>query len=284
MAERDGGLTLQQLLRRRVFARCHPSALAPGCQLDPRDSRAAVPYIEDAVHEQTCKDDCCPRCFFERGYRGELRRGSSSQHEPNDRLAWCKLFVFQHPAHGLRSWLTVRPYSWCGGWGVGCWLCNSVLSESREKWPGSFARVSVHLKTSLSTSTFEKHQKNALHLRALARLHAPTGAPAEVQGLYTGVSAAVPRIDKFFLVGTLIARHSSNQYMGAYSSVQALGSAVAHGSDSSSHSCTKILHCLVQPLREQDQLVIRHAAQLQRKQYCINSTVISLPFRKKQVS
>ena len=261
----DAGSPLQSLLRRQVFARCHPAALQPLCQPEPNSEAAlqVTPDVADAVHEQSCQDDTCLRCFFERGYAGELRRGSNSQHEPDKDLAWSDRFTFDHPIRGRCTWLCVKPYAWPGGWGVGCWLCNTRLFA--EKWPSSFAKLAVNRKSSLCTSAFQNHeQKCALHLRALAKLNSKEEDQDQVTGLYTGVSDTVPRIDKFFLVGTLISRHSSHQDMVAFSSVQALGSAASHGSDSSNHACNKLLQCLTQPLREQDILVIRHATLLQK--------------------
>jgi hypothetical protein len=233
------------------FARDHALSLAPTKRSG--ELPLGAEYDSDEIHRRSCSIQSCPRCYFENGFFGRLRSGTGRVMPEQRRYAWCHRFIFEHPIHGRKCWLTVRPYTW-SRWGIGCWVCNNAGGRK------SFSLVQVADCKTLQPSNFEKHQDSKQHLDSLKLLAAGTGQqPAQEppDGVFTGVCEAVPRIDKFFLAGTIVSRHSSFTDFESFSNAQALGSAMGQGGgDASRKACAKMIVAMAQPLIEQDQRAI----------------------------
>ena len=251
-----------------VFARNDPRSL-PVSRRSLQVVAGARPaeYEDDAAHEAQCTlSDKCPRCFFEAGFRGSVRRGSNSLgHSQSPSLAWADRFTFTHPVLGIKTWLAVAPWSQPpeSSWGIGCWVCHEYATDGL-KWCGAYSSLQVQTKKSIKVSDFQKHSASMLHRDALARLHLAFGKePDRKLGAFSGVSDGVPRIDKFHLAGTVAARKCSLSDTPALAETQALGSSVASASDSSRFACAKMVLCMAEPYRQQDQLVIKHVSVLQ---------------------
>lgn len=251
----------QQELRK--FAR--QSAL----HLEPQspDLASGPAYEADELHAQNCVWGSCPRCWFEKGFRGELRRGcrQTQVYALDKRFAWSTRFVFEHPNVGTRTWLTVTPYS-AGKWAAGCWVCNA----SGQKYANSFSKIAVDSKIGLTCSAFQRHEVGDQHVKALTQLKEScrpdqSSDPALVTGVFTGMSDKVPRIDKFHLAGTIVSRHGSFSDFEPFSINQSIGSSVCHSKrDTSRHFCTKLVQAMSEPFRKQDQLVIREVPRLHK--------------------
>jgi hypothetical protein len=235
-----------------TFARTHALSLVPACA----SSQTCEPYEPDEQHHSACQlDHNCPRCFFELGFKGALRRGSAGSHPPSEALAWCSQFQFDHPTAGRKTWVAVKPYSWGGPWSMGCWVCNFAVSG--VKYTSTMAKLSMAVKP--TWSDLAKHAGSSSHALALEKLSAIKDSH-KPHGVLSGISEKVPRLDKFHLAGTIVSRHDSQQDFHAFSDSSAVGSALAQGSDQSRRVCSQIIHAMAQPYREQDQLVIQHAA------------------------
>lgn len=247
----------------RVFARTDPRSLPVTKVLISKCNSTQVLYQDDAAHESECSGSDCPRCFFEAGYIGCIRRGSTELgHQPNPTTAWADRFTFTHPSLGSKSWLTVAPWSQpptCP-WGIGCWVCHEYGLESAEvKWCNAFASLSVNSRSSFQASNFQKHEACHSHRQALERMNLAAGAqPPLPSGVFSGVSDGVPRIDKFHLAATIAARKASLSDAPAFSETQALGSSAASDGDISRFACAKMILCMAEPYRVQDQLIIKH--------------------------
>ena len=248
---------LAELLRPTTWARdsplCIPVSIAP-----PRDV-AAGSYQSDDEHWDQCNDEDCPRCFFENGFRGQLRRGSKSVSSENDSLAWRNKFVFQHPVVGLRTWLSVKPRNFAGGFGVGCWIC----AHFPQKHPSSFSRLSVSTRETMGPSSFSKHAESPTHQAAVLEMKAKLCLQETLpQGQFTGVTDACPRLDKFLLAGQVIARRDSFEDFREYLKTVSLSSALlqqgAHA-DMSPQTCQKLVLAMARPLYSQDQAIFRKA-------------------------
>lgn len=235
------------------FARDHPLSLVPA----HASLQTCEPYETDENHHSACQLEDCPRCFFELGFKGSLRRGSSASHPPNAALSWSSRLQFDHPTAGRRTWLAVRPYSWGGPWSLGCWVCNFAVGSVR--YASTMANVSMTSKPSWSDLT--KHDASRSHSDALEQLVAATG-PSKPQGLVSGISDKIPRLDKFHLAGTIVSRHDTHHDFDAFADSLAVGSGLLHGNDQSRRVCSQIIHAMAQPYREQDQLVIQFVTQL----------------------
>jgi hypothetical protein len=233
------------------FARDCAHILVPMKQSEPLSD--VEHYQRDEIHRRSCSDQSCTRCYFENGFFGRLRPGTSRVMPEQRRLAWCHRFVFEHPVHGRKTWLTIRPYAW-GSWGIGCWVCNNFGGRK------AFSLVQVADRVTLQPSNFEKHQISKQHQDSLKFLSSGTeqcAAQKPPDGVFTGVCEAVPRIDKFFLAGTIVSRHSSFTDFESFSNAQALGSSMGQGGgDTSRKACAKMIVAMAQPLIEQDQRAI----------------------------
>ncbi|CAE7776247.1 unnamed protein product [Symbiodinium sp. CCMP2592] len=163
-------------------------------------------YESDLDHWKQCQDAECPRCFFENGFRGQLRRGTSALALENETLAWRNKFTFRHPELGEKCWLAVKPRTFPGGFGIGCWVC----AHHPQKYSSSFSRLSVNTKETMGPSAFSKHAQSPSHLAALKDLDAKLKSPEDpASGQVTGQSDVCPRLEKFVLAGQIIARRDS---------------------------------------------------------------------------
>lgn len=234
------------------FARDHAMSLVPTKVKGGQLSEAG--YQRDETHRASCDGQSCSRCYFENGFFGRLRSGAGRVMPPQKRFSWCHRFTFEHPAQGRKCWLTVRPYTW-GSWGIGCWVCNNAGGRK------AFGEVNVTDSTTLQPSSFEKHQASNQHQDALKLLSGEgQSAQKPPDGVFSGVCDAVPRIDKFFLAGTIVSRHSSFTDFESFSNTHALGSSMGQGGgDSSRKACAKMVVSMAQPLYEQDRRAIAEA-------------------------
>lgn len=78
-------------------------------------------------------------------------------------------------------------------------------------------------------------------------------------GVLSGLTD-VPRLEKFHLAGTIVARHDSYEDFSSYAASLALTSGLPQcGTDLSSHVCQRMILALAQPLYEQDLAVMQKA-------------------------
>ena len=212
-------------------------------------------YEDDEEHWRSCSDrSSCDRCFYESGFRGALRRGGRDG-EADEAKAWGKRFTFSHSELGEKTWLVTTPYSY-GRWGVGCWVCHQFPPD---KYVSSFSRLEVSEKC-FQVSSFQKHEKSPAHKAAIAKMKEHFGGEKpEDHGVLSGLQD-VPRLEKFHLAGTVVARHDSYQDFASYASSLALTSGLPQrGTDLSSDVCQRMILALAQPLYEQDLAVMQKA-------------------------
>ena len=209
-------------------------------------------------HWNSCQGaQTCPRCRFEKGFFGMLRKGSTAAHPCRDELAWRSKFVFAHPALGERTWLCPKPYSFGGPWAIGCWPCMAF----GNKFSSSFSRAEVNCKDMMQTSTFKLHETTKGHrasLEEMSRQLRPLGADESGPAF----NEEIPRIEKFHLAGTIVSTHDSFRDFGVYCKSLAVSSALATSlstsiGDFSSRICRQLVSSLAAPLRAQDQLIMK---------------------------
>ena len=196
--------------------------------------------------------------FFENGFRGQLRRGTSELGLENDSLAWRNKFTFRHPELGEKCMLAVKPFkprTFPGRFGIGCWVC----AHHPQKYSSSFARLSVNTKETMGPSAFTKRAQSPSHEAVLKDLDAKLTSPeARASGQVTGQSDVCPRLEKFVLAGQIIARRDSftdfHEYIKALSVSGAVLQQGSH-SDMSPQTAKKIVLALGRPLYQQDQAV-----------------------------
>jgi hypothetical protein len=219
-------------------------------------------YERDDAHAKQCRSESCPRCYFEAGIAGRLRRGQTGEHESRSDKSWAAGFTFYHLASSsMRTWICVRPYAWGGPFGAGCWLCNCY----GEAWRGSFAKVEVFSSAALQKGSFQLHAGTQGHIQALAKMSAlasQSDAATTPGGLLTGLSDSVPRADRFVLAATVVCRNDSHNDWAAYVRSMTVGSILQQCGDASQKACLQIVHALAEPLRQRDISVIRSAIKL----------------------
>ena len=249
----DDGDAVAALAEPSSWARDSRSCLS--VSISPPSQGPQGSYVSDLDHWKQCQDAECPRCFFENGFRGQLRRGTSELGLENDSLAWRNKFTFRHPELGEKCWLAVKPRTFPGGFGIGCWVC----AHHPQKYSSSFARLSVNTKETMGPSAFTKHAQSPSHEAVLKDLDAKLTSPeARASGQVTGQSDVCPRLEKFVLAGQIIARRDSftdfHEYVKALSVSGAVLQQGSH-SDMSPQTAKKIVLALGRPLYQQDQAV-----------------------------
>ena len=257
MAVDDDGVALLELARPSSWARDSPLCIP--VSTTPTRGVAATAYQSDNDHWDQCKDEDCARCFFEHGFRGELRRGTKAVSAPNDALSWGQKFVFTHPTVGLRTWLCVKPRSFPGGFGIGCWICHHFP----QKHASSFSKLAVSTRETMGPSSFGKHAESPSHQAAVREMNVNLSAEeARTPGHFTGATDVCPRLDKFLMAGQVIARKDSFEDFRAYMQTLTVSSAMlqkgAHA-DMSPQTCHKLVLAMAKPLYSQDQAVFRKA-------------------------
>lgn len=107
----------------------------------------AAGEIQDSQsdHWRSCQaQSACPRCIFEAGMAGVLRKGAASFAQPNAASAWTERFTFIHPTAGRKTWLVARPPSWGSAFAIGCWVCCHF---EPPKYRSTFGRLEVTSRT-----------------------------------------------------------------------------------------------------------------------------------------
>ena len=219
----------------------------------PGQSRpSATPYEEDQRHWTSCRDkDSCSRCWFERGFRGELRKGGKPG-APDAAKAWCQKFMFRHPVSGAdRTWLAVAPYN-RPRFGVGCWVCAHY---SPARWASSFSRLEVCTKDTLGPSAFQCHSRSKGHLDALAQMEADLRGSAD-SGAPTAV-LDVPLLQRFHLAGTIVARHDSCTDFESYVKSLQVSAGNRSSGDLSRKVCMQMIFSMAEPLYRKDISILR---------------------------
>ena len=252
----DDGAVLADIAVPASFARDSPLALALNVAAA---GAGGAPYQDDLSHWRACRDNCCARCHFEQGFRGELRRGGRPG-TPDASKAWSQRFTFDHPIAGLRTWLAVSPYN-SGHFGVGCWVCATFTPE---KFASTFSRLQVTSRDCMTPSSFKLHTQSKGHVLAVRRMHLElTGNSGETRagdpatGVLTGVSDDVPRLDRFYLAGVIVARHDTYSDFQHYAQATAIASALPQAGDFSRRVCQQMVYAMAEPLVLQDQAVMR---------------------------
>ena len=118
----------------------------PACKVTASPPSAVQDHRResDEDHWRNCPNQSsCPRCWFEAGMSGMLRKGASSFQHPRDLAGWSERFQFVHPTSGTRTWLVARPMSWGPSWSAGCWVCCHF---EPPKYRSSFGRLEVSAK------------------------------------------------------------------------------------------------------------------------------------------
>ena len=228
---------------------------------------AALPKREasmDAIeaeeeHWAGCQAPECPRCYFEAGFAGMLRRGARNLVAPCQSHSWAQRFSFKHPVTGQqKTWLAQKTADHVPPWGMGCWIC---LHYEPERYGSSFARLAVCAKNTVSPSSFRKHEQSDGHraaVKSMVELLLPSEEPVE-QGQFTGASDTVPRLEKFHLAAMVVSRHDSFTDFSEYIKTLRMCSPLSFNGDISRQACAKMIMALAAPLYLQDQAVMRKA-------------------------
>ena len=217
-----------------------------------------APYTDDREHWRNCRDKSnCARCHFESGFRGELRRGGHAG-LPDANKSWAQKFLFRHPVLGTRTWICCSPYRY-GTFGIGCWVCAHF---SPDKWASSFSRLQVTGRDYIGVSAFNAHAATKGHQAALDKMLAELAGsqPTAEQGVLTGVCQTVPRLDRFFLAGCLASRHDTYSDFPTFIQALAIGCNLPQSGDFSRKVAQQMQVALAEPLRQQDQNVMRVAS------------------------
>ena len=118
MRERKFGLTSAGALLRCSSAGAMPPFAREVCLLPLHRWAAsgADPGTcdSDAVHAAACtKAHECPRCRFEAGFVGRLRKGRAGFLSPRPDVEWQSMFAFQNLAMNKKdTWIAGRPAEW----------------------------------------------------------------------------------------------------------------------------------------------------------------------------
>ena len=84
--------------------------------------------------------------------------------------------------------------------------------------------------------------------------------PTAEQGVLTGVCQTVPRLDRFFLAGCLASRHDTYSDFPTFIQALAIGCNLPQSGDFSRKVAQQMQVALAEPLRQQDQNVMRVAS------------------------
>jgi hypothetical protein len=221
---------------------------------------------DDALHAKKRAEMCsskCARCHFVAGMDGRLRKSKFGFSYPCVDFAWRDRFKFLHPMTGFYpTWLAERPAAWGGAWGIGCWLCNALLSSTS----GAFARFEIKEFEMMSTSSFTNHAQRACHKRALWLL--PTLGPKHIKDCdfptapFSGASDDVPRLDRWIWAGEVVERHHSiADYTSRAMNCSASSCLLQGGAmqDCSPQCCKQMVCSMAEPLRWRDHEVMLRA-------------------------
>lgn len=155
-----------------------------------------------------------------------------------------------------QTWLAHRGAG--SQWGAGCWACFSAKLSMRC----GFARLELKSITSFKLSTFLRHQNSKGHLGSLAALAAQAqqvrGQMSDDVGAVSGISADVPRLDRFVLAADVVAGACTMEDFGRLLGAHDVGSALPETADRSRKVFRQILISLAEPLRQQNVEVLRH--------------------------
>ena len=89
----------------------------------------------------------------------------------------------------------------------------------------------------------------------------PAESAAGAEGVLTGVSELVPRLDRFYLAGCLASRHDTYGDFPTFIKALAISSSLPQAGDFSKRVAQQMQVALAEPLRVQDQNVLRVAPQ-----------------------
>lgn len=212
--------------------------------------RPNVPLValgETYPEAHECTDAGCARCRATRGFLGRLRKGSKKPLPPSDRHAWTTKYMFTRSGGEETTWICVRPRSWGGAWAFGCWPCNAAGKNT------PFGRLEVNDITSCQPSVLDKHSTSASHRDAVSVGSSDQTAETKGDGIVSGIGIDVPRLEKWVLACSVVRNHDSFCDFVRTADVQAVGSDLRQGSDSSRQAVAKMVTVMSEVIRRQDQ-------------------------------
>ena len=174
--------------------------------------------------------------------------------------------VFEHPVtKTIHSILATRPLSSGPPFGVGCWVCNA--EPVSDTCP--YATLSVNSLAMMCRTRFVHHARSPSHQEAHSRLQLSAGVrdptpslgTGDVAGnvsLTNGLGAAVPRVEKWVLAGSILECHGSYEDFERQAESLRLGSnQISDKSDSGRGTMDRLVTCAAQPLHEKDRAIMR---------------------------
>ena len=187
--------------------------------------------------------------------------------EPSSAHAWMQKCTFTHPVSQKKmSYLMNKPGSWddANSFGVGCFVGHSAHAK------GSFAELAVSSRAALQVCNLRSHASHPIHQKALVALgkaalgereaeQGDTDMANVITGAISGLSDAVPRLDRWVQALQLVKQCSAYEQFPELVPSQAVGSSLEPGGDSGAKMARKLIFCMAEALAQTERRVLRKA-------------------------
>jgi hypothetical protein len=159
----------------------------------------------------------------------------------------------------------LRPLSWGGQFGIGCYACNATKQNSQ------FGRIAVNTLNMMQPCCFYNHEKTKQHVAAVIALDRTpeatsagqpvnSGANSGAVGLTSGLGEDVPRLDRWVQIGEVLADRGSLHDFQRHAHGSVVGSGLGvtgHRSDRSPQTAEHLIDCMGWRLQQRTQQVMR---------------------------
>ncbi|CAE7401950.1 unnamed protein product [Symbiodinium sp. CCMP2592] len=208
----------------------------------------------------------CLGCLFAAGYLGRLRKKAQQLCPEDAQLAWRAKCVFKHPVTGNQMSYLVANWEESGSVSVGCFICRACCAS------GAYGAMEVKTRNALQLCNLAGHGDSQIHRKSLetwAASHAvepgtscaeESAQPPKSQGLVSGISDSVPRLDRWVQALELVAACKSYGQFAAHVDAQTVGSALEPGGDTSEHVARRLIFSMAEVLNEKDRAIMKDSA------------------------
>ena len=197
------------------------------------------------------------------GYLGRLRKKCQQLGAPDDTFAWSKKCSFVHPVTGSnQSWLVAKGWDSCESFAVGCFVCRAASVGTIFGKIGVSSRAGMQICNLRGHAIHGCHQKSLQALgRSLEQPHDVAGGAdaGQVTGAVSGMSAKVPRLDRWVQTLELVRTHSSYNQLASLAESASVGSSLTPGGDSSPQVAKQMIFAMSEVLSQVDRVMMKKA-------------------------
>ena len=197
------------------------------------------------------------------GYLGRLRKKFRGLASEDAQLAWRGKCCFTHPVTKQSMSYLIANWGGVGGSevSVGCFICHAASGS------GAFASTGVSSRTALQVGNLSMHASSQTHVKSFEHWsksllgsgheQAEGHDRATAEGLVSGISDKIPRLDRFVQALDLVASScKSYAQFRAHIDAQSVGSALEAGGDYSEHAARRMIFCMSEVLCERDRAMM----------------------------